>query len=162
MRSFLTIRTVEIVVCLLLLALSVMVMMEGVRLGAGWSERGPESGFFPFALALIMAIGLAAAAVSAWREAATRPFFEASEEWIDLLKVGVPAGLAIALTPTLGLYLTSGLYVLGFMAWYGRFPWWQALLGGLSVPAGLYLMLRYGFNIAMPMSPWYRQGILPF
>jgi hypothetical protein len=35
-------------------------------------------------------------------------------------------------------------------------------LGGLLVPAGLYLLLRYGFNIAMPMSPWYRRGILPF
>jgi len=162
MRSFLTIRTVEIGVCLLLLALSVTVMMEGVRLGVGWSERGPQSGFFPFALALIMAVGLAAAAISAWRETDTRPFFEASEEWIDLLKVGVPAGLAVALTPTLGLYITSGLYVLGFMAWYGRFAWWQSLLGGVLVPAGLYLLLRYGFNIAMPMSPWYRQGILPF
>lgn len=162
MRRFLTIRTVEIVVCLLLLALSVRVMMEGLRLGAGWSERGPQSGFFPFALALIMALGLVAAMVSAWRETATRPFFEAAEEWIDLLKVGVPAGLAVALTPSLGLYITSGLYVFAFMAWYGRFGWLQALLGGLLVPAGLYLLLRYGFNIAMPMSPWYRQGILPF
>jgi putative tricarboxylic transport membrane protein len=108
MRDFLTIRTVEIVVCLLLLALSVRVMMEGVRLGAGWSERGPQSGFFPFSLALIMAAGLVGALLVAWRERATRPFFEAPEEWIDLLKVGVPAGLAIALTPTLGLYITSG------------------------------------------------------
>ena len=161
MRDYFSIRTVEIVVCLLLLALSVRVMMEGVRLGAGWSERGPQSGFFPFALALIMAIGLVAVLVAAWRETATRPFFEASEEWIDLLKVGVPAGLAIALTPSLGLYITSGLYVFAFMAWYGRFSWPQSILGGLLVPAGLYLMLRYGFNIGMPMSPWYRQGILP-
>ena len=161
MRSLLTIRTVEIVVCLLLLALSVRVMMEGLRLGAGWSDRGPRSGFFPFTLALVMALGLVAALVSAWRETGTRPFFEAPEEWIDLLKVGVPAGLAIALTPTLGLYIASGLYVFAFMAWYGRFGLLPALLGGLLVPAGLYLLLRYGFNIAMPMSPWYRQGLLP-
>jgi putative tricarboxylic transport membrane protein len=161
MRGFLTIRTVEIVVCLLLLGLAALVVSEGLRLGAGWNERGPQSGFFPFGLALVMGIGLVAVVVEAWREPETRPFFEAPEEWIDLLKVGVPSGLAILLTPSLGLYITSGLYVFAFMAWYGRYAWRWALLGGVLVPAVLYLLLRYGFNIGMPMSPWYRQGILP-
>jgi hypothetical protein len=99
--------------------------------------------------------------IEAWRRRATQPFFAAPEEWIDLLKVGVPAGLAIALTPSLGLYITSGLYVFAFMAWYGRYAWHWALLGGVLAPSALYLLLRYGFNIGMPMSPWYRQGILP-
>jgi hypothetical protein len=161
MRDLLTIRTVEIVVCLLLLALSVLVVMEGLRLGAGWNERGPQSGFFPFTLAVILIIGLVAVVIDSWRERDTRPFFEAPEEWIDLLKVGVPSGLAIALTPSLGLYITSGLYVFAFMAWYGRYAWRWALLGGVLTPLVLYLLLRYGFNIGMPMSPWYRQGILP-
>ena len=161
MRELFSIRNVEMLVCLLLLAASLRLMMEGWRLGAGWGERGPQSGFFPFSLSLVLALGLVAVLIEAWRGRDTRPFFAAPEEWIDLLKVGVPSGLAIALTPSLGLYLTSGLYVFAFMAWYGRYPWTRALLGGIAVPVALYLLLRYGFNIGMPMSPWYRQGILP-
>lgn len=161
MRDRVTNRTVEIFVCILLFVLAVRVMIEGLRLGAGWGERGPESGFFPFALALVLAIGLAFIVIDAWRQHETQPFFAAPEEWIDLLKVGVPSGLAIALTPSLGLYITSGIYTFAFMAWYGRYAMRWALLGGALVPAVLYVLLRYGFNIGMPMSPWYRQGFLP-
>ena len=136
MRELFSISNVEMLVCLLLLAASLRLMMEGWRLGAGWGERGPQSGFFPFSLSLVLALGLVAVLIEAWRGRDTRPFFAAPEEWIDL-------------------------YVFAFMAWYGRYPWTRALLGGIAVPVALYLLLRYGFNIGMPMSPWYRQGILP-
>jgi hypothetical protein len=48
------------------------------------------------------------------------------------------------------------------MVWYGGFRWYQALAGGILLPAVMWLTLREGFNISMPMSMFYRSGILPF
>ncbi len=161
MREQITVKRVEIVVCLLFIALAGRVIWEGVRLGPAWGETGPQPGFFPFALALVLLAGALGALISAARQRDSEPFFAAPEEWIDLLKVGIPSGIAIGLISWLGLYITSGLYVAFFVAWYGRYPWYLWLLAGVVVPVVLYALLRYGFNISMPMSPWYRQGILP-
>jgi putative tricarboxylic transport membrane protein len=48
------------------------------------------------------------------------------------------------------------------MAWYGKFPWYQAILGAVMLPVVLWLTLRYGFNLNMPMSVFYRSGYVPF
>jgi hypothetical protein len=48
------------------------------------------------------------------------------------------------------------------MAWYGKFRWYSALAGGIILPVVLWLVLREGFNISMPMSVFYRSGTLPF
>jgi hypothetical protein len=48
------------------------------------------------------------------------------------------------------------------MAWYGKFRWYSALAGGIILPVVLWIMLREGFNISMPMSALYRSNILPF
>jgi hypothetical protein len=99
---------------------------------------------------------------SVFGEPNLRPFFEVSQEVTDLLRVGVPILAAIVLIRWLGIYVASGLYLAFFMAWYGRFRWYQALAGGILLPAIMWLTLREGFNIPMPMSMFYRSGILPF
>ncbi len=48
------------------------------------------------------------------------------------------------------------------MLWYGRFRWYQALAGGILLPLAMWMTLREGFNIAMPMTVFYHKGILPF
>src|SRR3546814_3618405 len=40
--------TADIVVAALMAFMGGIVMMDSVRLGMGWSEYGPESGYFPF------------------------------------------------------------------------------------------------------------------
>jgi len=161
MRDFFTTRWVEMLVCAVLIGAGLVIVRESVLLGAGWSERGPEPGFFPMVLAVTLCIGAFLTLFSAWLGSNRQPFFSASEEWVDLLKVGAPSAAAIVATPTLGLYLTSAVYVWVFMSWYGHYRWYTGLITGVVVSAVLYVGLRHAFNIGMPMSPWYRQGILP-
>jgi putative tricarboxylic transport membrane protein len=156
-------RAVEVATVVVLIALGVLLLWESLRLGPGWGEQGPQPGFFPFVLTIMMLIGtLGVLYVNAYRHPDTRPFFEVSEEVSDLLKVGIPIAVAVFAIRWLGLYATSGVYLAFFMAWYGKFRWWQAILGGILLPLSLWLLLRWGFNIPMPMSVLYRQGILPF
>jgi putative tricarboxylic transport membrane protein len=155
-------RAVEIGTAITLLALGAMILNEALRLGPGWGEQGPQPGFFPFVLTIMLIIGsLGVLYVNAYRHPDMRPFFEVSQEIVDLLKVGVPVAVAVFVIRWAGIYITAGVYLAFFMAWYGKFRWWQALAGGLLLPFILWLVLTRGFAIPMPMSMFYRTGQLP-
>src|SRR5215831_15207510 len=47
-------RTVEIVVSLLLLALAALLGYDNWRTGIGWDSTGPQPGYFPFYLSIIL------------------------------------------------------------------------------------------------------------
>ena len=50
-----TTRTVEVVVYLLLLALALLLGFDNWRSGMGWAKDGPQSGYLPFYLCVILA-----------------------------------------------------------------------------------------------------------
>jgi uncharacterized membrane protein YoaK (UPF0700 family) len=142
----------------LLLLLS---LLGGFLVGGVGGAQGPQAGFFPFYLTALMIIGSMGVLYTAYRKPERRPFFEAHQEVVDLLKVGIPIFVAVYLIGWLGIYATAGLYLAFFMAWYGKFRWWQALAGGILLPLLMWLFLTKGFGIPMPMSMFYRTGQLP-
>ncbi len=155
-------RQVEIAIVICFLGLQALLLRESIELGPGWGETGPAPGFFPFSLTCLMIIGtLGVLFNDVYRRPDRRPFFEVSQEVVDLLRVGIPILAVVYLIEWLGLYISSGLYIGFFMAWYGRFRWDHALIGAILMPVILWLTLRYGFNLSMPMSVFYRQGMLP-
>jgi hypothetical protein len=156
-------RQVEIGAVVVFLLLGALVLLDTIRLGPGWGESGPQPGFFPFVMTILLVLGtLGVIYVELYRQSDTRPFFEVSEEVADLLKVGIPIVIVAFVIRWLGLYAGAGLYIAFFMAWYGKFRWYSALAGGIILPVVLWLVLREGFNISMPMSAFYRSGTLPF
>ena len=157
-----TYGAMELAVALLLVLLGGLILNEAFRLGPGWGDQGPQPGFFPFVLSIVMTLAALGVLVKSWKVPDSQPFFEVQQEVTDLVKVGLPILAAIALLRWAGLYVTSGIYIAFFMSWYGRFRWYEALAGGIALPVILWLVLRHGFNIAMPMSVFYRTGVLPF
>jgi hypothetical protein len=156
-------RTVEIGTVSVFLLLGMVLFYESMRLGPGWGDSGPQPGFFPFVLTVLLVLGLLGVIyIDILRRPDNRPFFEVSQEVSDLLRVGIPILVAVALIRWIGMYVTAGLYLGFFMAWYGKFRWSSALAGGLIFSGALWLLLREGFNISMPMSVFYRSGTLPF
>ena len=154
-------NAVEVAVALLLAAAGAFLLLEAVELGAGWSPHGPDAGFFPFVLTALVMIGAALVLYSAYRNPDQRPFFEVKQEVVDLLKVGLPIFGAIFLLQWLGIYITAGLYLAFFMAYYEKFRWYSCILGGVLLPLIMWYLITIMFNISMPMSMFYRDGILP-
>src|ERR1700748_3280203 len=70
-------RTVEAVVCVLLLGLALLLGYDNWRTGIGWDSTGPQPGYFPFYLSVILGgaslYGLIAALLSG-RQAAAETF----------------------------------------------------------------------------------------
>ena len=157
-----TIKTVEIGAALLLLALGSLIFYESLQLGAGWSYSGPQPGFFPMLMTVLIVVGSVIVLVTAIRTRAGETFFEVSQEVVDLFKVGAPILVSVALLRPLGIYIVSGLYLGFFMIYYGKFKWWWSLFGAIVLPTILWLLLRQAFNLSMPTSFLYREGILPF
>lgn len=158
----LTLRKLGIAASVVFFALAVFVMIEGTRLGAGWDHQGPQAGFFPFWLAVLMAFGAVATFIKVVSGRSSTPFFENRQEVTDLTKVGIPLAVTVVTIPWLGVYIAAWLYVWLFAWWYGRFRWWTSLLGGVSFAAAMYIALTKGMNVPMPMSVFYEKGILPF
>src|SRR5262245_35414049 len=49
-------RTVEAVVYVLLLALAALLAFDNWRTGMGWESEGPQAGYFPFYLSIILGV----------------------------------------------------------------------------------------------------------
>lgn len=156
-----SLKKVDLAASAVFFALAVFVMIEGNRLGAGWDQRGPEAGFFPFWLAVLMAFGAIAVFIKGVRKRSSAPFFEKRQEVVDLVKVGTPIVAVIIAMPWLGIYITTWLYIWLFAWWYGGFRWWTSLLGGLCFAGAMYFTL-VSMKLPMPTSVFYEKGILPF
>src|SRR5579871_1748450 len=99
-------RSVEIVVSLLLLALAVTLGFDNWRTGIGWDSTGPQAGYFPFYLSVILGaasvFGLVKAA--ALRELGLESFVTRAQ-FRRVLAVFAPTLAFCILTQFLGIYV---------------------------------------------------------
>ena len=94
-----------------------LVVADNVRLGAGWASDGPQAGYFPLRIGILIAVCSAIVIVQAFRHKADETIFV---EWAKLVPVGkilFPLILYIAAMQYLGLYVASTLFVGGLMRW---------------------------------------------
>src|SRR5512143_3473837 len=109
-------RRADIVTAALLMAVAGIVLVDAVRLGFRWAPDGPESGFFPFWLAVIMAGASAAIIVQALRRGRREPFVTRDKLGL-VLKVLWPAAGMVLLIHFVGLYVASAIYMAFYMRW---------------------------------------------
>src|SRR3989442_1342769 len=138
-------RLADLIAASFLALLGGVVVFDAVRLGIGWGTDGPQSGFFPFWLGVLMIAACAAIALQAARRATTVPFVT-REKFRPVLKVLWPAVAMVVLTQWIGLYVAAAFYTGFYMLWIAR-PTslsWGALFGGA--------LTSILFNI--PGEPW--------
>ena len=146
--------TIEIVVCLLLLAIAVTLGHDNWRTGASWDATGPEPGYFPFYLSVILAggslYGLIATLLA--RRATSRTFVTRAQGR-RVLAVFVPTLLFCLATQFLGLYVASFLLIAGFMRLVGKIALWNSLLTAFVFTAIMFVTFDVAFDVIMPKGP---------
>jgi putative tricarboxylic transport membrane protein len=147
-------RTVEIAVALLLLALAVTLGWDNWRTGIGWDSTGPQPGYFPFYLSVILAgaslYGLIAALRS--REDALKTFVTRAQ-LRRVMAVFVPTLLFCLLTQFLGLYVASFLLIASFMRLVGKIAVWKSLVTAFIFTAIMFVTFDIAFDVIMPKGP---------
>jgi hypothetical protein len=146
-------RTVEIVVFLLLLAFAGVMAFDNWRTGVGWAPDGPEAGYFPFYLSLILGGASLFGLLAALRRSGLGKGFLDRDQLRRVLQVFVPTALFCLCTQLLGLYVASFLLVAGFMGWVGRIAWWKAILTSLVFAVSMFLVFDLAFDVIMPKGP---------
>ncbi|WFU18926.1 tripartite tricarboxylate transporter TctB family protein [Bradyrhizobium sp. CB3481] len=147
-------RVVDIVASLLLLLLALTLGFDNWRTGAGWETTGPQPGYFPFYLSVILAgaslYGLVAAFFS--RKEASETFVTQAQ-LRRVLAVFVPTVLFVLATQFLGLYVASFLLISSFMRLVGKIAWWKSLLTAFIFAAAMFVTFDVAFDVIMPKGP---------
>jgi hypothetical protein len=147
-------RTVEIVVSLLLVALAITLGIDNYRTGIGWDSTGPQAGYFPFYLSVILAgaslYGLAATLLA--RGAASETFVTRAQLRRVLL-VFVPTLLFCFGVQYLGIYVASFVLIAGFMRGVGKIAWWKSLLTAVLFTVIMFVTFDIAFDVIMPKGP---------
>jgi putative tricarboxylic transport membrane protein len=153
-RAIVKSRNVDIVVLVLLLALAGVLGWDSARVGNSWESDGPQAGYFPFYLSMLMGAACVFGLVRLLlASAAESEGFITREQLTRVLQVFVPTLAFVVATEYLGLYVASFLLVAGFMWWIGRIAAWKSLLTAFLFTMAMFLTFEIAFNVLMPKGP---------
>jgi hypothetical protein len=147
-------RTVELVAAALLVALGVTVMWDSVRLGAKWGSDGPQAGYFPFYIGLLICLSTGVIFFRALaNKAQAAKTFVSRGQLLLVMKMLVPSIAYVILIKLVGIYVASTLFIAFFMRWLGRSPWAKVASVALGVSVVFFLLFEVWFKVPLPKGP---------
>lgn len=147
-------KSVELAVAAVIFGLGLVVIFDSQRVGAGWASDGPQAGYFPFY------VGILLCAASAWTllrtvfsgKAGAGVFVSHKKLWL-VLSVFIPSLIYVVAIYFIGIYVASALFIGAFMYWHGRFPWIKIIPVSLIVPVSMFLLFEMWFLVPLPKGP---------
>ena len=150
-RAAVSNRTMEIAVAVALLVVGLVVAGDSARLGARWGDDGPQSGYFPFYVGMIIAVSAVVILVQALRGRTPngRGAFVERGQLRLVLSVLVPAVAYVVVIQLFGLYLASAIYIAGFMVWLGGYAWPKSAVLGIATSVFVFLLFEVWFQVPL-------------
>jgi len=127
---------------------------DSLRVGTGWGEDGPRSGYFPFY------IGLLLLAAGGWTffttllkgRQAGEPFATRGQ-LVSVLQVLAPMAVYVGVMAWTGLYLASAVLIAWFMRRHGRYGWAVTAAVSVGVPLLAFMVFERWFLVPLPKGP---------
>ncbi len=157
-KSASSIKTIDAITAVLIFVMGAIVVWDSRRLGASWGSDGPEAGYFPFYIGLILCIASAINFALALKENSSESFVSVSSLKM-ILSVIVPTIIYVTLIggvgpiPALGIYVASAIFIALFMKWLGKYAWPITLAVSISVPVVFFLLFEVWFKVPLPKGP---------
>ncbi len=146
---------VEVATSLGFAAAGLAALWDSLRIGAGWGTDGPQSGYFPFWIGLILiaaSLGTMAQVLRARARGEDGTFVT----WPQLRLVAsvlLPTTVYVAAIPFTGIYLASAVLVGWFMMRLGGFGPSRAVAAGLATAVVTFAIFEIWFLVALPKGP---------
>ena len=147
-------RWPEVGVALFLMAIGALVITDSLRVGIGWADDGPRSGYFPFYIGVLLVIASGTVLVGAllrWRQA--DPVFAERGQLASVMAVAVPMVLYVGLVALVGIYLASVALIGYFMRRHGKFGWVATVVVSIGVPRFFFMVFERWFLVPLPKGP---------
>jgi len=147
-------RGPELVVAGLLMLFAVGVLVDSLRVGIGWAEDGPRSGYFPFYIGLLL-LGASGATfirtLLRWR----RPdaVFATHAALALVISVLIPIAIYVVAISFIGIYVASAILIGYFMRRHGGFGWLYSLSISVAVPLIFFLVFERWFLVPLAKGP---------
>jgi hypothetical protein len=148
-------KSAEIAVAALFFLLGAIVIYDSLRVGIRWEEvHGPQGGYFPFYVGVIICVSSAINALRALMvpAAQSKTFVQVGQLKL-VLTVLVPTALYVTAVTWIGIYVSSALFIAFFMRWLGKYPWWKAAAVSLGAVVVFYLIFEVWFLVPLPKGP---------
>jgi hypothetical protein len=153
-RGGLSHSAADAITAIIIFAVGVVVMWDNYKIGAGWASDGPESGYFPFRIGVLLCLASGVVAIrSLFGKHKNQQEFVSRERFKLVLQVLLPTTLYVLAIQFLGIYLASTLFIGAFMRVMGKSGWVKTLVVSLSVSAVLFWMFEIQFMVPLPKGP---------
>ncbi len=135
-------------------AVGLLMMVDNYKLGAGWAEDGPQSGYFPFRVGAIICIASVIVIVQTLfgKDRSTKTFVT----WVRLklvLKVLLPTIAYVLAIQLIGIYVASALFIGAFMRVMDKSSWPKVVAISVGVSVALFWMFELQFMVPLPKGP---------
>jgi putative tricarboxylic transport membrane protein len=147
-----TVRTAEIVVALALAIGALIVSWSNYQLGAGWNSYGPDAGYFPFRLSVVVFLASCVVLVNAIRHNDRSPFVQRDQARLVAV-ILIPLIFYVFGIAYLGIYVASAIFIAAFMRFLGKFPWWKSAVVGICVMLAFFYIFEIQFKVPLPKGP---------
>ena len=143
-------RVMEIGVAVVFFIVGAIVMFDSYRLGSKWGSDGPQSGYFPFYIGLLICISSAVNFTQGLLDRRGRHHLFVGRDQLKLvLTVLLPAMVYVLGVKFVGLYIASAIYIAVFMLWLGHYSWLRSISVGLAVNISFFLMFEVWFKVPL-------------
>lgn len=152
-KSAASLRAVEIWTAVIVLVFGAIIVYDSQRLGSRWGDDGPQPGYFPFYVGLLICISAIVILVRALRNRDTTTAFVSRDQLKLILVVLIPTAVYVGLVGWLGLYVASTLYIAFFMWWLGKYSWLKIVPVSVGVSVVFFLVFEIWFRVPLPKGP---------
>ena len=145
-------RYMEVAVAAAMAVLALIGIYGSMKVGVGWGPEGPQAGFFPFYVSLLVLISCVVNVVQALRMQ-DRGVFATWSQLRLVASVVVPTAIYVLIVPTIGIYEASALLIAVFMTWFGKYRLITTVPVAIAVPILTFLMFEFWFLVPLPKGP---------
>jgi putative tricarboxylic transport membrane protein len=145
---------VDLVTALLIFLVGSLVAWDSYRLGASWGAEGPQAGYFPFYIGLLICISSAVVfGQSLAKLGKDRSVFVQREQFRQVLVILLPSTAYVLVVQFLGIYVASAVFICLFMRIVGKYSWLRSAAVGVAVSAVVFPVFEIWFTIPLPKGP---------
>ena len=156
-RAVGSMRAWEVIVAVGFIAFGALVVWDSRRLGASWGSDGPQAGYFPFYIGMLICLSSIANLIAAFNpKIVGKPFVNWGQMKM-VLTVMIPCVFFVVLIAnpvlSLGIYVASIIFIAFFMRYLGKYSWPKIAGVSIFVMVAFFLMFEIWFKVPLPKGP---------
>lgn len=152
-------HTLELATALAVIATAGLTLYASAELDTGWGTGGPQSGYFPFRLGLILLVVGVLLLAQAWRDRPVhaQAVFASAEQLRRSAALFVPTTLLVLAMPWLGIYVSGAVFLTAMARRHGHFSWLRSVGLGVGAMLVFFGVFELWFNVSLvkgPLETW--------